>query len=86
MCIRDLNIEFEKLRSTESIESAQAATATSHKEWLDIKSDDFGGQRDLSDWFSSGRALKEKRILQALKVHEASKEYYNQGEPRSSDY
>jgi len=37
MCICDLNIDFEKLRSTERVNSALAATVTSHKEWFDIK-------------------------------------------------
>jgi len=83
MCIGDLNIEFEKLESTKSVDSTQAATATSHKEWLDIKSVDFGGQKNLSNLFSSGKALKER---QALKVHGAFKEYYNHGKPRKSDH
>jgi len=83
MYIGDLNIEFERLVSTENVDLAQAATATSHKEWLDIKLVDVSAQKNLSNLFASGKALKEK---QALKVYEASKEYYNQGEPRNSDH
>ena len=48
MYVDDLNIEFEKLVSTESIDSAQAATATSHKAW----------RKPLSDWFSFNKARK----------------------------
>jgi hypothetical protein len=80
MCISDLNNEFEKLTPTESVDSAQAATASSHKEWLDIKSIE---KKPLSNFFSSGKALEEKKIL---KVNEAFQEYYNQGEPRERDH
>jgi hypothetical protein len=82
MCISDLNIEFEELEPTESVDSAQAATAGSHKEWLDIKSVDVSAQRSLSNLFYSGKALEEKKVL---KVNEAFQEYHNQGEPRKSD-
>jgi len=78
-----LNIEFENLESTKSVDSAQAATMTSHKEWLDIKSIDVSAQNNPSNLFATSKALKEK---QELKVYEASKEYYNQGEPRKSDH
>jgi hypothetical protein len=82
-----LNIELEELDSTESVDSAQAATASSHKEWLDIKSVDVSVQKNLSNLFASGRALKEKlESEKTLKVNEALKEYYNQGEPRKSDH
>jgi len=87
MCICDLNIEFEKLESTESIDSAQAAAVTSHKEWLGIELVDVNVQKNLSNLFSSGRALKEKRESEKiLKVNEAFKEYSNQGEPRKGDH
>ena len=87
MYIRDLNWKFEKLGSTESIDSAQAATATSHKEWLDIESVDVSVQKNLSNLFSSGRALKEKlESEKTLKVNEALKECYTQGELRKSDH
>jgi len=87
MCICDLNIEFEKLESTESIDSAQAAAVTSHKEWLGIESVDVNVQKNLSNLFSSGRALKEKlESEKILKVNEAFKEYSNQGEPRKGDH
>jgi len=51
MCVHDLNIEFEKLGSTESVDLAQAATVTSHKEWLRL-------QKPLPNLFSPNRALK----------------------------
>jgi predicted component of type VI protein secretion system len=86
MCISDLNIEFEEL-GPESVESAQAAAASSHKEWLDITSVDVSVQKNLSNLFSSGRVLKEKlESEKQLKVKEACKAYYNQGEPRKSDH
>jgi len=78
MC--DLNIEFEKLESTESVDSAQAATATSHKKWLDTKA---VVQRKLSRLVSSSRALKE---MKTQKGNEAFNEYYNQGELRTCDH
>ena len=34
MHIHDLNFEVEKLESTEGVNSAQAATASLHKDWL----------------------------------------------------
>jgi len=45
-----LSIELEKLSSTK-VDSAQAATATSHKEWLDNKS--------KFSLFSSGKTRKQ---------------------------
>ena len=45
MYIRDLNSEFEKLESTESVVSCDAATVTLHKDWLDIKSVDVNVQK-----------------------------------------
>jgi len=55
-----LNIEFEKLGSTESVDSAQAAAVNSHKAWLDTQSVDVSVHKNLANLFSSGRALKEK--------------------------
>jgi len=87
MCICGLNIEFEKLGSTESVDSAQAATTTSHKEWLNTKSVDVSVQKNLSNLFSSGKALMEKlESEKALKVDEAFEDYLNQGDPRKSDH
>jgi len=89
-CIGDLNIEFEKLGSTESVDSAQAAAATSHKEWLDIRSVDVSVQKNLSNLFSSGKALKEKleklETEKTLKVKEALEKCHDQGKPRKSDH
>ena len=88
--IRDLNSELESLKSTEAIDSAQAATTTLHKDWLDIKSIDVSVQKGLSDLFSSGRAQKEKleieKTLQVRRVQGARQKYYEQGEPRKSDH
>jgi len=85
-CIRDLNVEFEELGSTESVDSAQAAAVTLHKEWLDIQSVDVSVQKNLSNLFSSGRALKEKMESEkTLQVKKVFKEYSNQGEPRKGD-
>jgi hypothetical protein len=85
MFISNQNIEFGELGLTERVDSAQVATATSHTEWLDIESVDVSVQRSLSNLFSSGRALQEKK-KKILKVEEAFQEYYNQGELRKSDH
>ena len=58
--IRDVNSEFENLEPTQSVDSAQAATASLHKDWIEIKSVDVSVQKGLSNMFSSGRAQKEK--------------------------
>ncbi len=90
MDFRDLNLEIEKLESTEGVDSVQAATATLHKDWLDIKSVEVSVQKGLSNLFSSGRAQKEKleklEIEKVLQTHEALKKYYKQGEPRKGDH
>ena len=89
MHIRDLNFEFEKLESTEGVDSCNAATATLHKDWLHLKSVD-NVQKNLSDLFFSKEKQENKKVL---KVQEAAQEaleafgkYYEQGEPRKSDY
>jgi len=82
-----INNEFGKLVSTEAVDSAQDATAILHKEWLDIESVDVSVQKNLSNLFASGRALKEKlESEKTLKVKKALGEYYNQGESRKSDH
>ena len=87
MCIGALNIEFEKLRSTEGVDSAQAAAVTSHKEWLDIQSVDVSVQKNLSNLFSSGRELKAKlESEKTLKGNVAFRQYSYQGEPRKNDH
>jgi len=90
MYFGDLNIKFENLKSTKSVDSAQAAAVTSHKEWLDIESVDVSVQKNLSNLFSSGKALKEKleklETKQTLKVEEALKKCHDQGEPRKTDH
>ena len=88
MYIRDLDVEVEELES--GVDSAQAATASLHKNWLDIKSVDVSVQKGLSNLFSSSRAQKEKleyeKTLKAQEERKALKEYYKQGEPRKSDH
>ena len=90
MDIRDLNFEVEKLESTEDVDSAQAATATLHKDWLDIKSVDVSIQKGLTSLFASSQAqkvkLEIKKTLKANEAHEAFEEYYEQGELRKSDH
>jgi hypothetical protein len=68
MGIRDLNFEVANLESTDGVNSAQAATATFHKDWCD------SAQKGLSGLLSSGRAQKQKRET-------AFQKYYEQGEP-----
>ena len=81
--IRDVNSEFEKLGPTESVDSAQVATATLYKDWLDIKSVDVSVQKSRSNWFSSARAQKEKLENEKLqKSQVAFIKYCRQGEPR----
>ena len=90
MHIRDLNFEVEKLESTKGVGSCRAATATLHKNWLNIKTVDDNVQKSLSHLFSSKEKQENKK---ALKAQEAVKEaleafgkYYEQGEPRKSDH
>jgi len=86
----DLHIEFEDLKATKSVNSAQAAAVTSHKEWLDIKSVNVSVQKNWSNLFSSGKALKEKleklETEKTLKVKEARRKCHDQGEPRKTDH
>jgi len=85
MCIHNLSIEFEKLESTESVDSAQAATATSHKRWLDIQSVDVSVRKSRSNMFSSGRAQKEKLEYEISTLSsDAFTIYYEQGELRTT--
>ena len=79
MYIHDLNFEFGKLGSTEDVDSAQAATAPLHKDWLDIKSVDVRAQKGVSNLFSSKEKLEnEKR----MKAREAFEKYHKQGNPK----
>ena len=80
--IQNLSSEFGNLESTEGVYSSQAATATWHKDWLDVKSAEV--QRGLSSLFSSSQALKAERA-KATKERGAFNKYYAQGEPRKSD-
>ena len=75
---RDLQSEFENVKSTEGVDSAQAATATLHNDWLVIKSGDVGVQKSLSKLFSSKERVERKS-------YEAFERYYKQGEPRKND-
>ena len=88
--IHALNFQFEKSVSTEDVDSAQAATATLHQAWLDIKSVDVSVQKGVSKLFSSGRAQKEKlefeKRLRGRFVREALEKYHKQGESRKSDH
>jgi hypothetical protein len=87
--IGDLNIEFARLESEDNVDSAQAATITSHKDWCDIKSIDVSVQKNLSNLFSSGRAQKQKTEMEnekGLKAREAFQKYYEQGNPRKCDH
>ena len=79
MYIRDLNVEFEKVGSTQDVDSAQAVTATLHRAWLNIQSVDVSAQKGLSNLFASkGKLENEKK----LKAREAFEKYGKQGEPR----
>ena len=84
MYIHDLDVEVEKLES--GVDSAQADTASLHKDWLDIKSVDTSVQKGLSNLFSSGRAQKVKleneKTLKAQEEYKVMEKYSSQGEPR----
>ena len=90
MHIRDLNFEFEKLESTEGVDSCNAATVTLHTDWLHIKSVNVNVQKSLSDLFSSKEKQENKKVLKAQEAAqealEAFGKYYEQGEPRKSDH
>ena len=84
-----LSSEVGDLESTEGVDSAQAATATLHKDWFDIKSADVSVQTQigLSSLFSSRRSGRAQREFEKKrKVNEAFDKYYTQGEPRKSDH
>ena len=83
MCIRDLNLEFDTLESTESVDAAQATTATSHKDYLGMKSVNNSNQISLSNLLVRKEKLEsEKRV----KADEVFQKYYKQGETRKSDH
>ena len=70
MDICNLNNEIEDLESTEDVDSAQAAAATLHTDWVDVNF------RNTLSNFLEGKPGKRK----------AYSKYYQQGEPRKSDY
>ena len=89
MRIRDLNFEFEKLKSTDNVDSAQSATATSHKDWHNIKSIDISHKKSLSGLFSAVQAQKESLEVankKRLKAHEAFQKYHKQGDTKKNSH
>ena len=87
ICTYNLRSEFGNLESAEGVDSARAATATSYKDWFDIKSADVSVQRGVSNLFSSDRAQRQKlENEKVVKAQEAFKKYHTQGEPRKSDH
>ena len=81
MYIRDLKFELANVKSTHSVDSAQAATATSHKDWCETKSVDVSSQKGLSSLLSSSRAQKQKRENEkTLKAQTVFQKFYDQGE------
>ena len=82
MYIRDRNVEFEKVGSTEDVDSAQVTTATLHRDWLDIKSVDVSAQKGLSNLFASKEKLEKLENVKNLKAREAFEKYGKQGGPR----
>ena len=73
MYFRGLDVEVEELES--GVDSAQAATANLHKDWLDA---DVSAQKGLSNLFS--------RRAQNEKLERKVQKYYEQGEPGKSDH
>ena len=91
MCTRDLNLdlnsEFANLAPTDAVDSAQAATVTSHKDWSDIKSIDVSVQKGLSSLLLLSRDQKQKQEnKKTQKVQRAFQKYYEQGEARKRDH
>ena len=87
ICIRDLNLEFDTLESTATVDWARATTATSHKTYLDIKLVDVSDQIGLSNLFSSSQARKEKlENEKRVKTDEAFQKYHKQGDARKGDH
>ena len=87
MCIRELNLEFATLESTATVDWAQAATATSHKDYLDIKMVNVSDQKGLSKLLSSSQVRKEKlENEKRVKTDKAFQKYHKQGEARKSDH
>ena len=70
MSIRKLNLEFDELESPENVDSAQVATATSHKDYC-------SDQKSLSKLF---RKENDKRAISAFR------KYHEQGELRQGDH
>ena len=86
MFIRDLNFELSNLEPTDGVDSAQANTAISHKDWCDINSVDASVQKGVSNLLLSRRAQKQKlEYEKAQRVQKALQKYYEQGEPMKSD-
>ena len=53
---RELNSEFENVESTEGVDSAQAATATLHKEWRDNRLGIFKGSKPFRKYYKQGES------------------------------
>ena len=82
MYIRDRNVEFEKVGSTEDVDSAQAATATLHRDWLDIKSVDVSAQIGLFNLFASKEKLEIEKKLKHEKHSRSTANKVNQKRER----
>ena len=83
----DLNSEFANLAPTDRVDSARAATVTSHKDWCDKKSIDVSVQKGLSSLLPLSRNQKQKREDEKTqKVQRKFHKYYEQGEARKSDH
>ena len=84
-----INFEYEKVKSTDNVDSAQAATVTSHKDWHKFKSVDISRKKGLSSLFSSFQAQKETLEVankKRLKAHEAFQKYHKQSDTRKSGH
>ena len=84
--IHDLNLEFTNIiELAESVNSAQTATVTLYKDWQEIKLAEITPPK--ASLFSSTRTHKKNFWRQMDEQKEnANALYYNQGEPRNSDY
>ena len=63
-----INIEFEQLESTEAIDSARVATATSHKEWRNLKFNRFFSRKTLEVYYNQGELTRSDHQIDLIQI------------------
>jgi len=82
-----INIEFEQLESTEAIDSARVATATSHKEWRNLKFNRFFSRKTLEVYYNQGeltRSDHQTDLIQICQICGIAVWFINSDEAKSS--